>query len=641
MKTPSAVAASHLPATVDRFIGRERELQAIASLFNQPHVRLVTLTGTGGSGKTRLALQAAARLDGAFEVVCFVPLASVQDPAHVASTLARVLDVEDSGAQPTVEALQHFLRNRQVLLVLDNFEHVAAAAPVVADLLRSCPCLQVLVTSRESLRLSGEHEFPVLPLQLPDAMAPDPATIGRVESVALFVQRSRAVNPNFILTKENARDVAEICVRLEGLPLSIELAAARSKVLPPKTLLARLSSRLAFLTGGARDLPDRQRTLRNTLDWSYALLDPNEQVLFARLAVFVGGASLGAVEAVCGGAFAVLESLVAKSLVRQEQPALAEPRVMLLETVREYALEHLTDSGELEAMRRQHATYFLSLALQAEPELRGPQQAEWVRRLEDEHSNIQASLRWWLRCAREDGTVAEQCLRLAGALWRFWWVRGHVSLGRAQLVEVLALPAPIEHTEAYVAARAEATFGAGVLSVVAGDHAGSRTLFHESLALWQQLGDEAGVAYVLQNLGEIEMDLGAYASAYALLTRSVSTFRRIDDQQGLAWPLSALGFVALEQHDFTTAYDALQESLVIFRDRGEQMGVAQTLHFLALFHEDQEHHALAWDLFRQSLEIRHDVGDRPGTVLTLEGIAGLAAACGQTQLAALLAGATA
>jgi len=447
---------NNLPAQAALLVGREKEIEAVRGRLLRPDVRLLTLTGPGGTGKTRLALQVAAEVLDDFEHgVFFVALAPISDPGLVVPTMAQTLGLKETAGQPLIETLKDYLRDRALMLVLDNFEQVLAAASRVAELLAAGPQLKVLVTSRAVLRVYGEHEFPVPPLTLPDPQRlPPPERLTQYEAVRLFIERALAVKPDFAVTNDNAPAVAEICRRLDGLPLALELAAARIRLLPPQAMLARLERRLPLLTGGARDLPARQQTLRNAIAWGYDLLGPGEQTLFRRLAVFVGGCTLEAAEAVGGGAVEVLdgiESLVGKSLLRQEEGVGGEPWFAMLETIREFALERLEESGEAEAIRRQHAAHYLELAEQAESALKGSQQMAWLEQLEREHDNLRAAL----RRSVERGE-AEYGLRLGGALGRFWWMHGYLIEGRAWLTALLALPGASSST----AARALALFSA-------------------------------------------------------------------------------------------------------------------------------------------------------------------------------------
>src|SRR3989440_704163 len=401
----------NLPAQLSPLIGREHEIQALCTLLRRAEVRLVTLTGIGGGGITRLGLEVATHLLGDFpDGVCFVPLAPISDPDLVIATIAQTLGIQEAGEQPLLDLLQAHLRDKRLLLLLDNFEQVLAAAPGLADLLSGCPQLKILVTSRAVLHLHGEHEFSVPPLALPDLIhLPERETLSQYAAVALFLQCAQAARPNFQLTPANTRVIAEICVRLDGLPLAIELAAARIKLLPPQALLTRLEYRLQVLTSGARDAPVRQQTLRNTLAWSYDLLDAGEQRLFRHFSVFAGGCTLEAVEGIytalgerSADVLDGVASLMDKSLLRQVEQEGHEPRLLMLATIREYALEALAASGKMESTRRAHAAYYLALAEQAELELGGPQQGAWLDRLEREHDNLRAALSWSLEQAGDE-----------------------------------------------------------------------------------------------------------------------------------------------------------------------------------------------------------------------------------------------
>ncbi|HJU53281.1 MAG TPA: winged helix-turn-helix domain-containing protein, partial [Pyrinomonadaceae bacterium] len=439
---PRAQTPTNLPAQLTPFIGRKSEAAAVEKMLRREDVRLLTLTGPGGTGKTRLALHVATNLLGAFsDGVFFVALEPIKDPALVVSQIAQVLGVKEAAGTTLDENLKKHLRDKRMLIVLDNFEQVTAAAPQIAELMAAAPRLVVLVTTREVLRLSAEHEFQVPPLLLPNLTSLPPVPdLMRYEAVALFTERATAAKFDFALTEVNAQAVAEICTQLDGLPLAIELAAARIKLLPPQAMLMRLESPFKLLTGGARDAPARQRTMREAIAWSYELLDEPEKSLFRRLAVFLGGATLDAAARVCDaegdlgiGIEDGVESLVDKSLLRQVEQGGVEPRFAMLETIREYGLELLKASGERERMRQLHASYFLDLAERANPELAGARQKQWLEQLEQEHDNLRAALRRSL-----EFNQTQTSLRLAGALWWFWYLHGHYREGREWLDKVLA-----------------------------------------------------------------------------------------------------------------------------------------------------------------------------------------------------------
>ena len=449
---------NNLPVQLTSFIGREQEVAAVCALLQRPEVRLVTLTGTGGIGKTRLSLQVATELLDSFaDGVCFVPLAPVSDPAIVMNTIAHTLGQEHQPLRPHLptehtEYLKAFLHDKHFLLLLDNFEQVVMAAPDLTDLLTACLHLKILVTSRAVLHVQGEHEFMVPPLAVPKGihlLANE--DLSQYAAVALFLERALAIKPDLALTKVNVHAIASICSHLDGLPLAIELAAARIKLLPPRALLQRLTHRLEVLTSGTQNVPARQQTLRNTIAWSYHLLDEAEQRLFRRLSVFVGGCTLEAIEAFCGaftdGAASALDSvasLIDKSLLQQSEQDDEELRIVMLETIREYGLECLSDSGEEEITRMAHAAYYLALAEEAEPELGSPQQAVWLERLEREHDNMRAALHWSI----EQGATKQRIeigLRLGGALRRFWTVRGFWSEGQSFLERALAQTRKLRH----------------------------------------------------------------------------------------------------------------------------------------------------------------------------------------------------
>ena len=513
------VQPNNLPAQSTPLVGREREVREVAERVRSEEARLLTLTGPGGTGKTRLGLQAAADVLEEFsDGVFFVALATITEPELVASTIARAFGVKESGEQSLMESLKNYLKDKHLLLVLDNFEQVLEGAPLVGELLGACPNLKVLATSRIPLKLYGEQEYPVPPLSLPDPRVMPPLEVlTHYEAVKLFVERARAAKADFEVTNENASAVAEICARLDGLPLAIELAVARLKVLTPQKMLDRLSDPLKFLTKGARDLPERQRTLRATMEWSHALLDVGEKALFARLSVFAGGCTLEAIEVVCGaeGDFSVgvldgVESLVDKSLLREEEVG-GEPRFVMLETVHQYAREKLEESGEADELRKLHAQYFLSLAEEELGTFEGGGRPEWFQLIEDEQDNFRAALSWSLV-----SDEVEFGLRLAAALQPFWLRRGHYGEGRRWLEAVLAKDGP-----ASAVARAKALNAIGWLVQGQGDVERASNAAKAGLELSPQVGKESSVAVRLQLL------LGFTAEEWADYERAIELFEDI------------------------------------------------------------------------------------------------------------------
>ena len=618
-----------LPAQLNSLIGREREVAEVCTLLRRPEVRLVTLTGPGGIGKTRLGLQVVIDLKDEFaEEVCFVPLAPISDPDLVVPTIAKTLGLAEVGSQPLFSILKEYLQEKPLLLLLDNFEQIVAAAPRLTELLTACPHLKMLVTSRAGLHLTGEHEFPVPPLALPDReQFPESEVLSQYAAVALFTQRAQAVKPDFRVSDANAAAIAEICTRLDGLPLAIELAAARSKLLPPQALLARLERRLQMLTGGPRDAPARQQTLRDTIAWSYHLLDAQEQLLFRRLSVFVGGCTLEAAEAVCGGgdAIALLDgigSLIDKNLLQQAEQKGDEPRIMMLETIREYGLECLTVSAEQEATQRVHAAYYLALAEEAALNLTGPEQAVWLERLEQEHDNLRAVIRWSMERVREE---RETALRLGGALWRFWWARGHLREGRSLLERVLSESAEVE-----LSLRAKAVYAAGLLAWYQGDYDQAEALCGESLALYRELGDQQGIAYSLGRLGAVAMVRRNYATARSLFEESLAGHRKIGDKWGVAFMFATLSRLALSQGEEARSHGLLEESLTLFRELGDKENVAWLLLYLAGMVTNRRDYARASSLLQEGLALLREVGNKWGIAYALRLLGQLALSQGDT-----------
>ncbi len=633
---------NNLPRQATPLVGREQQLQALRARVVRDDVRLLTLTGPGGTGKTRLALQAAADLLDAFpDGAYFVSLAPVTDPDLVPSAIARALELKESPGRSVLGSLEDHLRNKALLLVVDNFEHVAAAAPMVAGLLAASPRLKVLATSRAVLQLYGEHDFPVPPLALPDRRPrPTAQHVSLYESVRLFVARVQAARPDFSLTDENAGAVAEICHRLDGLPLAIELAAARLRALPLLALLARMARRLPLLTGGPRDLPARQRTLRDAIAWSYELLDPSEQTLFRRLAVF-HGCTLEAVEAICCAAstqpgsssIAVpgldldaldgVESLVNQSLLRQEATTDGQPWYVMLETVREYALERLDESAEADAIRRRHVMYFLRLAESADPELVGSEQSAWFARLEREHDNLRAAVGW-----SESRGYAEPALRLGVALWWFWAVHGHLSEGRRTLAGLLARFQPRDASSRHVSARARALQAAGYLAGFQNDYAAARELHEESLRVFRGLGDTAGVESALDALGQVAALQGDHQAARELIEEALALARERGDLGAVAAVLANLAHVAHQQGDFAIARVLIEEAVAVKREIAGPRELAFHQLNLGTLLEAQRDFALARAMYEQSLAGLRQAGDRRTAALALANVGGVATAQG-------------
>ena len=632
---------NNLPMQVTSFVGREREIAEGVKLFQQ--ARVLTLTGPGGTGKTRLSLQIAAQVAHQFSGgVTFVALAPISDPELVAPAIVEAMHLEAGSAPPRDRLLQHF-RDQQALLVMDNFEQVLAAATLVADLIRASSGLKVIVSSRGPLRISGEQEMPVPPLALPDPGTPA-ERMSQYEAVRLFIERAVAVKPGFAVTNENAPAVAEICARLDGLPLAIELAAARIKLLAPAQILTRLQSRLGLLQSGARDLPDRQKTLRGAIAWSHDLLDEPGRRLFARLAVFAGGGELEDVEAICCSddlgidVLDGLEALVDQSLVRQEQHG-AGARAIMLETIREFALEQLAGSPDAEAVRSRHALRFLALAEEAVPHLLRVERRAWLTRLEREHDNLRAAFDF---CAGS-GRILD-ALRLATALWRFWQMRGHLREGLQRVKRVLDDPA----SRAHPVAREAALEAAGGLSYWLGEMTATNSTYNEALALARANGDPARISNALYNLSflpvwvDVDTDLGKRArEGDAAIDEALSLARQIGDRGAIARCLWAKANITTHlRKDSVAALVPLAEAIPIFRELGDLFGLAWALHGEGLARLRTGNLAAARAAFDEQVALLGEARDPSGIAIAIANQSELAMAEGDRMRAIRLAGAS-
>lgn len=597
----------NLPAQPNQLIGRQQECEELVALLRRPQSRLVTLTGPGGTGKTRLALQAAAELFGDFaDGVWFVDLAPVSDPQLVLPAIVRTLGLHQGGEVSVHLHLAAYLKGRQTLLLLDNFEQVLDAAPELAALLAAVAGLKLLVTSRAVLHLQAEQEYAVAPLSVPvSQLAPvTPAWLRQYEAVQLFVERACAARPDFAVTNENAPVVAAICAHLDGLPLAIELAAARVRTLSPAALLTRLGKRLEALTGGPRDLPARQQTLRATIAWSYQLLDPAEQTLFARLGVFLDGWTLVAAESVASDEqlaaekiLGLLEGLVEQSLVKLAVEATDEPRFTMLETLREYALEQLTAQGEQEELRRRHAQYFVTLGEQAEPKLHGPEARAWMDRLEADQDNLRAALEW----SRTTGD-AQRGLRLAKAVWWFWELRGHRREGRALLDALLALPEEEEPS----AVRGWALAGAACMANSVTDTVRSMPAIEACLALAQRLEDERLIARALTERAFVSYTRGELAAASEDLAQSLALARGVRDERWSAvvlWEMARIEIIQVRKEQL------LAESLARARAQGDTHLVAAVISDLGLLALERGDQSMAERLLGDADALADELGD--------------------------------
>jgi predicted ATPase/transcriptional regulator with XRE-family HTH domain len=623
---------SNVPTPLTRLIGREHELAKIRAILLRGDVRLVTLAGPPGIGKSQLGVRVAATVQDAFpDGVWYVPLEPISDASLVASTVVKAIGLKESTGVAPAAALIQYLRDRRVLLVLDNFEHLLDAATMVADVLTACPETMVLVTSRARLGVRGERVHPVPPLATPVAEGEiSAAAAARYPAVELFLERAQAVRPGFGLTDLNAADVCRICSDLDGLPLAIELVAARCRYLTPAELLARLGDRLALLTDGPRDLPAHQRTLRGTIDWSYNLLSPQEQVLFARLAVFIGGCSLPAAERVANAVgrdarpdlpLPVLDGLAGladKNLLRYEERIDGQQYAVLLATIREYALERLADSGEEAEVRDRYAAYCLELAETSSGHLGADQQEKWLDRMDAEHHNLCAALSWYV----ERGEV-DLGLRMLAALWTFWHIRFRQADGLRFTARVMALPGPHDRR-----VRAKALFGAGWLAVDQCDHALAHTFFTDSLNLYQALGDQHGVATALHGVGTVAQAGGDDGEAAALFAESLRRYREVGDDEGIAWSLDHLGNATLGMGDYARADELFTDGLAIFRRLRHSWGTALALHHQGLSALALGRHDLAQDRFSEAMAVFTELSNGWGVAVSLYNLGHVALATG-------------
>jgi predicted ATPase/class 3 adenylate cyclase/DNA-binding XRE family transcriptional regulator len=630
---------TNLPAQPTLLIGRDQEVAAVCALLRGPEVRLLTLTGPGGTGKTRLGLQVAAELLDAFvDGIYFVDLAPIRDANLVVSTIAQTLGLTERGDQPLLDRLRAYLRDKRLLLLLDNFEQVVDAAPVVAELLAACPQLKVLVTSRTPLQLRDEQQFPVPPLALPDLhRLPKLAALSQYAAVALFIQRARAVQLDFAVTNATAPALAEICHRLDGLPLAIELAATRVKLLPLPALLARLDNRLKLLTGGARDLPIRQQTIRATIAWSYDLLTAAEQRLFRYLSVFVGGCTLESAEAVCNelnieNEISILDglaTLVDTSLLRRGEGADSEPRCVMSETIREYALEQLEASGEVDSVRQRQAAYLLALTERASQKFSGSAQVVRLARTNAEYANLWAVLVW----AAERGAI-EIGVRLVLA-WELLW-RSHVIEGRRWFETFLP-----HRSSLPLALQVRVLSQAGNLATMQGDYPGAQALLAESLALARGLGDKPGIATALDLLGFMATAQGHYRQVLEFLEESRALFQELGDMGAIAVTLIRLGEVMSLQGDYARAVALCQESLTLAQERDDTLLVGWAFYALGTLAQRQAEPGQARAWLAKSLPVFQEAGDTIGIAAYLESMAEVVGLEGQPERLVRLFGAVA
>lgn len=645
---PDGAEKLHLPVQRSPLIGREREVASICSLLQRVEVRQVTLTGTGGIGKTRLGVQVATELAGTFaDGIYYVPLASIRDPELVIPTIAQTLGIKETSGQPHLTLLKAYVRDRHILLLLDNFEQILQAAPAISDLLTTCLHLKILLTSRAPLHIGGEYEFHVPPLAVPDLkQLPVAEYLTEYAAVTLFLQRAQMIKPDFQMTSTNARFIAEICVRLDGLPLAIELAAARSKLLPPQTLLSRLEHRLALLTTGERDAPARQQTLRNTLNWSYDLLNKDEQWLFRHFAIFVGGCHLSVFEEFCNALGNIsmptldgVTSLVDKSLLQVDTTDGQEPRLMMLETIREYGLECLVASTEMERARLTHAVTYCSFVRQAEMALLGiecevwpawsnREQETWLDWMEREYGNLRAVLDFLF-----EHNDVEALLPFAVGGATFWFFRGYPSDGRRYMERVVAVGST--HN---IASKALgwALYHAGWLAFYQSDDSRALTLLEESKRLFQHLTYRRGVAACLTILGNIEHHRGNARTGDEMLEVSLSLYKELGDCVGIGYARMTQGMLVFFRGELAHARALFEESLTMSKKVGQRWLIASTLHYLGWTHFLQGSYTSARRFTEESLALFEEIGHAGFAVETQVVLADEVAALGDVSVAQTL-----
>ncbi|MDQ3461386.1 MAG: tetratricopeptide repeat protein [Deinococcota bacterium] len=591
---------NNLPTLATSFVGRETELLAIDKLHNRPHCRLLTLHGPGGVGKTKLAMQAAHHQlrPGRFEDgVFFAGLESLSSPEQIPLAVAEALGLALQGPAEPLAQVKNHIGEKHLLLVLDNYEHLMDGAGLSADLINACPNLRVVITSRERLNVHEEHAMSLegLPLPAEDASLEE---LGHVDALQLFLRRAKKSRLDFRLTEEDLPHALKICYLVQGYPLGIELAAAWVRMMPLKDIATEIERNMDFLATSTRNVPGRQQSIRATFEYSWRLLTPRKQEVLRKLSVFHGGFRKEAASEVAGATFPTLVSLVDKSLLRTSSAGRFDWHPLLRQFMEEKLIEH----QEEEETQNKHAEYFLALAEDAEPQLVGDQQGDWLTRLEAEHDNLRAALAWGERSKRH-----ELALRLAGALWRFWQARGYLSEGRGWLAKALS-----QAGMATTAARAKALNGAGMLAWFQGDYSAARSHFEESLAIRREVGDKQGIAASLSNLASIDYQQGGYVLPPSRFEESLAIRREAGDKQGIANSLGNLGIVALDQGDFTSAHLLHEESLAIRREVGDKRAIAFSLYGLAQVAHAQGDDAKAYALFEESLAIRQEVDDRTG-----------------------------